>query len=361
MKRPRTITAAEADRLYRMEYGGEPMVADTVPAHRYGVLPLAEDADGSLSLALPGMLGGATYDANALLRAGMSARDMARTGKVMDLAIGGPGAVNPLAAAARSALPIQAKSAINNRSIKAGFRPPKRDQRAFHEDYKTAPRHDDAGKLETTVDGHRLFAPFVAGRRRLGGGDEGLTPIETDQLARGLVGGNVSPASRSALPGEVGKYFRGAGPDAPERRILYRNDLTEKQIPNVLAHEAGHVIDDLAAEIPTAGLHTELRRVYHDLATGDTWRTKNLTGPQHLGYPKSEVRAEHMAEAIRAYLQDPNYLKSVAPETAAKIREFANNNPRINRLIQFNALPSGVNALTQAVRTGAMIDDEAYP
>ncbi len=43
-----------------------------------------------------------------------------------------------------------------------------------------------------------------------------------------------------------------------------------------------------------------------------------------------------MAEAIRAYLQDPNYLKTVAPNVAARIRGAINTTPDLNSIIQFN-------------------------
>ena len=43
-----------------------------------------------------------------------------------------------------------------------------------------------------------------------------------------------------------------------------------------------------------------------------------------------------MAEAIRAYLLDPNYLKTLAPNVAARIRAAVNPNPEVNRILQFN-------------------------
>jgi hypothetical protein len=45
-----------------------------------------------------------------------------------------------------------------------------------------------------------------------------------------------------------------------------------------------------------------------------------------------------MAEAIRAYLADPNYIKTVAPKTAAAIREAVNSNPRLSKILQFNTI-----------------------
>ncbi len=43
-------------------------------------------------------------------------------------------------------------------------------------------------------------------------------------------------------------------------------------------------------------------------------------------------------EAARAYMADPNYLKTDAPKTAARIREYVSPNPLTNRHIQFNSL-----------------------
>jgi hypothetical protein len=43
-----------------------------------------------------------------------------------------------------------------------------------------------------------------------------------------------------------------------------------------------------------------------------------------------------MAEAVRAYLTDPNYLKTVAPGAAARIRAAWNSNPQLARIMHFN-------------------------
>jgi len=49
-----------------------------------------------------------------------------------------------------------------------------------------------------------------------------------------------------------------------------------------------------------------------------------------------------MGEAIRAYMANPNYLKSVAPRFAARIREYVNAHPELSKIIQFNALGGAV-------------------
>jgi hypothetical protein len=107
----------------------------------------------------------------------------------------------------------------------------------------------------------------------------------------------------------------------------------------VYAHELGHAIDQLAGQIPSKGLSSELKSVYNTLnnpnrthpnrAEAADWG-KPFT-PQALGY-------EYIVEAIRAYMADPNYLKTVAPKTAAAVREAVNSHPTLSKIIQFNAL-----------------------
>jgi hypothetical protein len=68
----------------------------------------------------------------------------------------------------------------------------------------------------------------------------------------------------------------------------------------VASHEIGHVIDQVVGEVPTHGLHAELRQLYSTLNTGHE-RTTHLTGPQHQGYSGESIPREFMAEAVRAY------------------------------------------------------------
>jgi len=66
---------------------------------------------------------------------------------------------------------------------------------------------------------------------------------------------------------------------------------------------------------------------------------------------------EYMAEAIRAYMADPNYIKTVAPQTAARIRQYVNSEPRLNHVIQFN---SGVSPLPPAGTSLAPVDHDPF-
>lgn len=102
--------------------------------------------------------------------------------------------------------------------------------------------------------------------------------------------------------------------------------------------------------ISQSGIEEELRYIYNDLnnPTLNALRRKGKTvnpeddvtlqgcSPEFFGCFAWEAEAELMAEAIRAYLQDPNYIKTVAGNAAARIRAAVNPNPRICHLIQFN-------------------------
>jgi hypothetical protein len=108
-----------------------------------------------------------------------------------------------------------------------------------------------------------------------------------------------------------------------------------------------------------AAIDTELYRVYRDLNSPDA----EHFGPEAFGYPTEMVPRELWAEAIRAYMADPNYIKSVAPKTAARIRAAVNANPHLAPIIQFNAggVPFGIPAPPDAggsshpVRPGEVI------
>jgi hypothetical protein len=113
----------------------------------------------------------------------------------------------------------------------------------------------------------------------------------------------------------------------------------------VLAHELGHVIDEMGGQIPTKGLSNELKGVYNSLnnpnrAEGGldaaSWGRK--VTPEAFGYKGDEIPREYMVEAIRAYMADPNYIKTVAPKTAAAIREAVNSHPTLSKIIQLNTI-----------------------
>jgi hypothetical protein len=227
------------------------------------------------------------------------------------------------------------------------YNPPVKPPRPFEADYPFGAPSDVAGNLSRDIDGRNLTARIVVGRRTVGGADEALTPAQLDAAGTAIVGKVPESLPASALPrNTVGAYRVTRGPDGPERRITVLSSLDQAAKNKVSAHEFGHAIDDLAGEIPTAGLSDELKSLYNTLNTGRE-RSRNLTGPQHFGYAGDDISREYIAEAIRAYIADPNYIKTVAPKPAARIREFVNSNPRLNKIIQFNsvAVPAGASVV----------------
>jgi hypothetical protein len=130
----------------------------------------------------------------------------------------------------------------------------------------------------------------------------------------------------------------------------------------ISAHMLGHILDYRAGHtsathpneesrgISQDNLNEELRYVYNDCNNSVLNEARRLDpglephddpeyqgfGPEQRACYGADAQAELMAEAIRAYLQNPNYLKTVAPNVAARIRAAVNTNHDLNRIIQFN-------------------------
>ena len=216
--------------------------------------------------------------------------------------------------------------------------------------------------MQYDIEGRPLTADIIVGRRTLGGADETLTPAELDAVAEAALGSKPEAVEARALPrAAVGSYE----PNTNSTRFLRTLDDAAKNM--VAAHEVSHGIDDLAGAvaldgrrvvrtIPQGGIKKELGTVYNDLNNGylasarakkpdvdpeDVYWGTGVT-PRTFGYkPGLDAYRELNAEAIRAYIADPNYLKTVAPNTAARIREFVNENPRLSKIVQFNSLAGG--------------------
>src|SRR5262249_12660885 len=127
--------------------------------------------------------------------------------------------------------------------------------------------------------------------------------------------------------------------------IELRAGMRPEKAGMVYGHELGHVIEEIADQIPTKGLSDELKGVYNSLnnpnrARGglDAAPTARPMTPQRRGYRRQNVPREYMAGGIRAYMTDPNYFKTVAPKTAAAIRAKVNAHPTLSKIIQFNTV-----------------------
>ena len=88
-----------------------------------------------------------------------------------------------------------------------------------------------------------------------------------------------------------------------------------------------------------AQLESQLERIYRDLNNPVDGPVEIRTPKDH-GYEAIDADRELWAEAIRAYMYDPNYIKTVAPEVAFMIRDHVNRNKSLRKTIQFNAIPT---------------------
>ena len=134
-----------------------------------------------------------------------------------------------------------------------------------------------------------------------------------------------------------------------------------------MAHELGHAIDEMSGQISTSGLISELKSLYNsgnniqrNSAGTDARTNAPKVTPQAFGYRGDDVPREYMAEAIRAYMADPNSMKTTAPKTAAAIRAAVNGNTRLNGTIQFNTggFPGSAAVLPSATQNS--IPPEAF-
>jgi len=233
-----------------------------------------------------------------------------------------------------------------------------REARPFEADYPKGAPTNAEGLLTTTIDGD----PINVGGRVVGRVESGLdqafpaTQSSYDAIAKEGTGRPAALVARS----DLGRGTHGATRVDPETKrplgVALSRDLNPAQLQSVYAHEIGHVIDQLAGEITPSGISKELKALYNWAnnpnrnAQGEPYqKTKSgnlkLWTPEHAGYKKSDVEREYIAEAIRAYMSDPNAMKTDYPKTAAFLRKKINNDPNVRDIIQFNmggGLPLGL-------------------
>ena len=202
-----------------------------------------------------------------------------------------------------------------------------------------------AKPLTHSLDGDPLIAKHIAGLRAEGQQDVGLSRSEMLDVANQF--GNVREMPDTGGPyGKVnysplkllaanimGKPYK---PD-----MAYRTTLAKGRIPmdpshvtDVIGHETGHLVDytgDLGFWNDKSALHA------HPQDLADNWLGVYDKTPQEMGYPASKVPREHVAEALNSYMQAPAEFKEAYPELAESIRYAVNANPKLNKMIQFNA------------------------
>jgi len=219
------------------------------------------------------------------------------------------------------------------------------DRRPFERDYDAGVSSDATGKLLTDMDGNP-FSPkaIVVGRQVEAGMDVPFPEAKQEYLAKKITGrySTTLPTNSPELNGAVGKT---AVMNGVPVEIFLSDELEGGNRVSVFGHELGHGLDESVHQIPvTKKMKPELEALYN--TTNNPKRTPDglnadpeapLYTPKDRGYGPRKANREYMAEAFRIYMLDPNYLKSVAPETAAQIRFYINTHPRIGKIIQFNS------------------------
>jgi hypothetical protein len=176
------------------------------------------------------------------------------------------------------------------------YNPPPKPLRPFEADYPHgAIVNATTGRLSTDIEGRPLTAPNVVGRRVLGGVDEAQRPEEYDALASALLGKSAQVRPAKDMAGNFGYTRVNRFTNQPEE-IAVRQNLPADKAAMVYAHELGHVLDELAGQIPVKGLLGELKPAYNTLnnpnRTRDgleaaSWGKPMI--PEGLGYRGADV------------------------------------------------------------------------
>jgi len=176
---------------------------------------------------------------------------------------------------------------------------------------------DAARKLAHDIDGRPLTARHVVGRQEEGAGDVALPREAYDEIATAGTGGPILETAEGLKRRDVGATDVNRWTRLP-RSVQVDPRLSDTQFDRVAAHEIGHVIDQVAGEIPVVGLNTELRQLYNTLQSG-TERTRNPVEPKTgLQSPTTSARvhgashsrhARHGVTRSRVPLGDPAPLR----------------------------------------------------
>jgi len=278
-------------------------------------------------------------------------------------------------------LPVSLESRTTNI-----YNPPSQPPRPFEADYPpekwpNGPPVDAQWRLTHDIGGRPIEpGASIAGRNSATQGDQAPTSAELATVTKGLIGSLPQSVPESSLSGErVGQYGVRVDNGKPSRRVEILDSLIPADHDTTLRHEIGHMMDDLSGTIDPyqnnpkyAGLmkahpapdlnaedyvlpykmENELATIYNDFNNPMLARARAANpdidprqssffqnfSPTDRGYPKSKVNEERWAEAFRAYLTDPNYIKTVAPNVAVYVREAWNSNPELARILHLNSL-----------------------
>jgi hypothetical protein len=164
------------------------------------------------------------------------------------------GMLAPLGRISRAGRLAETDASMASRSARI-HNPPVKPPRPFAADYPSGAPADAAGRLAVDIEGRPLTARWVVGRNVVGGEDQALSPAEYDAATQAATGAVPEALAARALPrGSIGAYRVVAGPEGPERAIGFLGSLQPQDAEKVVAHEMGHMIDDLAGAIPAEGI-----------------------------------------------------------------------------------------------------------
>lgn len=260
-------------------------------------------------------------------------------------------------------------------------------QARFDVDYPNGAPGNVGERLRVDIDGRPIGARSVVGRQVVGGENASFSPAGLDEATEGLTGKRpqgVAPGVTRytdsgggdrgvAVPkGAVGVYRSERGAQGRERHIFLSNNLSPSSWIRTGRHEFGHLGDDIAGVpepmrgaldngIPQQGIKKQLREIYNEgnnryLNEDKAYRRKTGKppadpatmpkmarghGPEVDGYAPKHVDEELMAEALRVYLENPNWLKTKYPEVAQRIRDYWNVNPELNKWVHLNSMAGG--------------------
>ena len=210
-------------------------------------------------------------------------------------------------------------------------------RRPFKEDFPNA-QGAPGSELGVTIDGARRTAKHTVGRRVVDGLDEAITPQELNELVKEMTGFYPTKVSAKQLDKDVIAYY-----DRDKKKIFVWDQLDAEATHRAVAHEFGHhlanAVKGLVGKMPRK-LEQELMPLYSSGYKG-TRRKPYETPTANNKYRQDEVNEELLVEAVRAYLTNPNHLKTVAPQTAAYLRSKLNRNPKVRDHIQFNSKTGG--------------------
>jgi hypothetical protein len=217
---------------------------------------------------------------------------------------------------------------------------PKRT-RPFEADYPDLENDESGAKLKFDIDGQPLDARTIVGRRMVGGVDESLSDKDVAWLTH-------------HFREHATEFLRRHWANPPDDRRLAKIDRNGRNQKRFIKHRVlARTLDDMTRIPWDSNLEEELRQIYNDL-NGKVGRGKVVprgqqTTPEDFGIKGGDsVQREYLREAWRAAIEDENYMKTVAPNVAARLRKALRDNEFTRGWLQMNSIEPDVSAGVRA-------------